>query len=278
MLEKDVIFQLFLYLMILDVYRFYLYIKFIGWIKRKSEKQLLSRTKRQITSREKSTLNEKFEHIDVDKCDIPQNLPVPNIQIHNEINNLAIKKTLPLIANNKKRNNQKSYKKKNQADDEYLDKVDHIDLTQYEDQQDILYQILSHRRQRRSVNLKQLLASLDVPIQNDSMPSTSESSTKAISSQHTEKTTIKASIKRKKFDEFNDLPTKHIKSNANNTQSILEKILEEQLRQRTTIKAIEESNAELKCEILENHKLIQKMFTNFTLGLLNTEQTQQGGR
>jgi hypothetical protein len=38
MLEKDVIFQLFLYLMILDVYRFYLYIKFIGWIKRKKRK------------------------------------------------------------------------------------------------------------------------------------------------------------------------------------------------------------------------------------------------
>ncbi|PKC55051.1 hypothetical protein RhiirA1_403173 [Rhizophagus irregularis] len=61
------------------------------------------------------------------------------------------------------------------------------------------------------------------------MPSTSGSSTKAISSQHTEKTTIESSIKRKKFDEFNDLPTK-------------------------------------------------QMFTNFTVGPLNTEQTQQEGK
>ncbi|PKB93720.1 hypothetical protein RhiirA5_440508, partial [Rhizophagus irregularis] len=71
---------------------------------------------------------------------------------------------------------------------------------------------------------------------------------------------IESSIKRKKFDEFNDLPTK------------------QQLRQRTTIKAIEESNAKLKCEIFENCKLIQEMFTNFTVGPLNTEQTQQEGK
>ena len=50
------------------------------------------------------------------------------------------------------------------------------------------------------------------------------------------------------------------------------------MRQRTTIEAIEESNAELKCEILENRKLIQEMFTKFTVGPLNTEQTQQGGK
>ncbi|CAB4409116.1 unnamed protein product [Rhizophagus irregularis] len=185
-------------------------------------------------------------------------------------------------------NNQKSYKKKNQADDKYLDKVDHIDLTQYENQQGILYQILSHRRQQRSVNLKQLPVSLNISIQNNSMPSMSESNTKAISFQHTEKTTIETSIKWKKFNEFSDLPTKHIKSNANNTamtwqyenigiarsrmsgislrrkfntcytQSILEKILEEQLKQHITIEANRriESNVELKCKILKNYKLI----------------------
>ncbi|UZO00299.1 uncharacterized protein OCT59_001551 [Rhizophagus irregularis] len=109
------------------------------------------------------------------------------------------------------------------------------------------------------------------------MPSTSGSSTKAISSQYTEKTTIESSIKQKKFDEFNDLLTKYIKSNAN-TQSILEKILEEQLRQRTTIEVIEKSNTKLKCEIFENRKLIQEIFTNFTVGPLNTEQTQQEGK
>ena len=69
----------------------------------RSEKQPLSKTKKQTTSREKSTLTEKFEYIDVDKCDIPQNLPIPNIQIHNKIDNLAVNETLPLIANNEKR-------------------------------------------------------------------------------------------------------------------------------------------------------------------------------
>ncbi|CAB4495614.1 unnamed protein product [Rhizophagus irregularis] len=71
---------------------------------------------------------------------------------------------------------------------------------------------------------------------------------------------IESSIKRKKFDEFNDLPTK------------------QQLRQRTHNQSIEESNAKLKCEIFENCKLIQEMFTNFTVGPLNTEQTQQEGK
>jgi len=49
------------------------------------------------------------------------------------------------------------------------------------------------------------------------MSSTSGSSTKATSFQHTEKTTeaTEANIKRKKFDEFGDLPIKYIKFNAN---------------------------------------------------------------
>ncbi|GET55796.1 hypothetical protein GLOIN_2v1775992 [Rhizophagus irregularis DAOM 181602=DAOM 197198] len=156
--------------------------------------------------------------------------------LEKDIDNLVVNETLPLIANNEKR-----------------------------------------RQQRSVINLKQLPTSLNVPIQNDSMPSTSGSSTKAISSQYTEKTTIESSIKQKKFDEFNDLLTKYIKSNAN-TQSILEKILEEQLRQRTTIEVIEKSNTKLKCEIFENRKLIQEIFTNFTVGPLNTEQTQQEGK
>jgi hypothetical protein len=60
-----------------------------------------------------------------------------------------------------------------------------------------------------------------------------------------------------------------------NTQSILEKILEEQLKQRTTIEALQKDNMELKREILKNHKLLQNMIAILTVGPLNAEQTQQ---
>ena len=56
-----------------------------------------------------------------------------------------------------------------------------------------------------------------------------------------------------------------VKLNAN-TQSILEKILEEQLKQRTTIEALQESNMELKHEILENRKLLQNILAILTVG------------
>jgi len=203
-------------------------------------------------------------------------LPIPNIQIpiHNEIDNLAVKNVLP--SNDEKRKNRKSYKK-NQDDNRHLDKVGRIDLTQCEEELDIPDQVLSNRRQRKSVNFKQLPVLRDVPIQNNSMQSSSGSNTKATSFKHTEKTATETSIKRKKFDEFSDLLTKYIKSNAN-TQSILEKMLEEHLRQRATIERLEENNKELKCEILENRKLIQDMFTVLMAGPLKIEQAQQGGK
>lgn len=49
-----------------------------------------------------------------------------------------------------------------------------------------------------------------------------------------------------------------------NTHSILEKILEEQLKQRMTIETLQEKYAELKSDIYENHKLLQNMLAVLT--------------
>ncbi|CAG8746390.1 6604_t:CDS:2, partial [Funneliformis caledonium] len=66
------------------------------------------------------------------------------------------------------------------------------------------------------------------------------------------------SIKRKKSDELgsNELSTKRVKLNVN-IQSVLEKVLDEQLKQRIAIDNLQKSNEELKQEISENHKLLQ---------------------
>lgn len=66
-----------------------------------------------------------------------------------------------------------------------------------------------------------------------------------------------------------------MKFNAN-TQSVLDKILEEQLKQRITIDTLKEGNDEIKREIFENRKLLQNLFTMLTEGRLNvtTEQMQ----
>ncbi|CAI2185826.1 17312_t:CDS:2 [Funneliformis geosporum] len=81
--------------------------------------------------------------------------------------------------------------------------------------------------------------------------------------------------------DFSSISSKHtdIKINSN-TQSILEKIIEEQLKQRTIINTSQESNDELKYEIFENRKLLQNILTILTLGSLTTinELTQQGGK
>lgn len=59
-----------------------------------------------------------------------------------------------------------------------------------------------------------------------------------------------------------------MKFNAN-TQSVLNKILEEQLKQRITIDTLKEGNDEIKREIFENRKLLQNLFTMLTEGRLN---------
>ncbi|CAI2187741.1 7860_t:CDS:2, partial [Funneliformis geosporum] len=84
--------------------------------------------------------------------------------------------------------------------------------------------------------------------------------------------------KLKALEAFDDSQTKHIKINSN-TQSILEKIVEKQLKQCTTINTLQESNDELKHEIFENCKLLQNILTILTSGLLTTinELMQQGG-
>ncbi|CAG8721451.1 7867_t:CDS:2, partial [Funneliformis caledonium] len=74
-------------------------------------------------------------------------------------------------------------------------------------------------------------------------------------------------IKRKKLEAFDDSQTKHIKINSN-AQSILEKIVEEQLKQCIMINTLQESNDELKHKIFENRKLLQNILTILTLGLL----------
>ena len=70
-----------------------------------------------------------------------------------------------------------------------------------------------------------------------------------------------------------------IKINSN-AQSILEKIVEEQLKQCIMINTLQESNDELKHEIFENRKLLQNIFTILTSESLTTinELTQQGGK
>jgi hypothetical protein len=60
-------------------------------------------------------------------------------------------------------------------------------------------------------------------------------------------------------------------------QSVLDKMLEEQLRQHMIIDTLKEGNDEIKCEIFENRKLLQNLFTMLTTGSLNmiTEQMQE---
>ncbi|CAB4394701.1 unnamed protein product [Rhizophagus irregularis] len=86
-----------------------------------------------------------------------------------------------------------------------------------------------------------------------------------------------SSIERKKPEESgqNNLLTKHFKLNSS-IQSTLEKVLEEQLAQRITIDNLQKSNEELKCEVLENQKLLQNILTTLTSGLtMTTQQTKQ---
>ncbi|GBC32054.1 uncharacterized protein OCT59_012823 [Rhizophagus irregularis] len=90
----------------------------------------------------------------------------------------------------------------------------------------------------------------------------SESDTPDLSTSHlTERTN--AQLKRKKLHELSNLPSKCVKLDAN-THSILEKILEEQLKQRMTIETLQEKYAELKSDIYENHKLLQNMLAVLT--------------
>ncbi|CAG8620509.1 3748_t:CDS:2 [Funneliformis caledonium] len=87
------------------------------------------------------------------------------------------------------------------------------------------------------------------------------------------------SVKRKKSDELgsNELLTKRVKLNVN-IQSILEKVLDEQLKQRIAIDNLQKSNEELRQEISENHKLLQNIFTILTSkSTIITEKAQRGG-
>ncbi|CAB5361161.1 unnamed protein product [Rhizophagus irregularis] len=90
----------------------------------------------------------------------------------------------------------------------------------------------------------------------------SESDTPDLSTSHlTERTN--AQLKHKKLHELSNLPSKCVKLDAN-THSILEKILEEQLKQRMTIETLQEKYAELKSDIYENHKLLQNVLAVLT--------------
>ena len=61
-----------------------------------------------------------------------------------------------------------------------------------------------------------------------------------------------------------------------NIQSVLDKILEEQLEQRMIVDTLKVGNDEIKREIFENRKLLRNLFTMLTEGQLNatTEQMQ----
>jgi hypothetical protein len=62
-----------------------------------------------------------------------------------------------------------------------------------------------------------------------------------------------------------------------NSQSILNKLLEKQLEQCTVINTLNESNEEIKREILENRTLLQNILPTLTMGpsAITTDQLQQ---
>ncbi|RGB21620.1 hypothetical protein C1646_777627 [Rhizophagus diaphanus] len=82
---------------------------------------------------------------------------------------------------------------------------------------------------------------------------------------------------RKKPEESgqNNLLTKYYKFNSS-IQSTLEKVLEEQLAQHIIIDNLQKNNEELKCEVLENQKLLQNIHTILTSEpTIMTQQTKQ---
>ncbi|CAB4381520.1 unnamed protein product [Rhizophagus irregularis] len=62
-----------------------------------------------------------------------------------------------------------------------------------------------------------------------------------------------------------------------NIHSVLNKLLEEQLEQHTTINAIKENYGEIKCEVLENHMILQNILTILTTGPLTMTSDQMQG-
>lgn len=62
-----------------------------------------------------------------------------------------------------------------------------------------------------------------------------------------------------------------------NIHSVLNKLLEEQLEQRTTINAIKENYGEIKREVLENHMILQNILTILTTGPLTMTSDQMQG-
>ena len=62
-----------------------------------------------------------------------------------------------------------------------------------------------------------------------------------------------------------------------NIQSVLDKILEEQLEQRMIVDTLKVGNDEIKREIFENRKLLQNLFMMLTEGQLNTTTEQMHG-
>ncbi|CAG8696139.1 13475_t:CDS:2 [Funneliformis caledonium] len=203
----------------------------------------------------------KDQDLNVKHHDILPNLPSPYIQIPiseiNKLDNLAVN-----IKKDWKKTSKKKYGKENQ------------DMMY--DEQSLVHDLINLNT---AVHVSPARLSTKIAEKTPESQQQSAKSKKKIPEKSVSKI-LKASIsfstaiynegiKRKKLKVFDDSQIKHIKINSN-AKFILEKIVEEQLKQCIIINTLQESNYELKYEIFENRKLLQNILTILTSGSLIT--------
>ncbi|CAB4429252.1 unnamed protein product [Rhizophagus irregularis] len=227
--------------------------------------QTLTRTKKQkdtsvIVQPSIPVANKK-----IDYQDVPLDLPSPRIQISVDDDN-RLENT-----NNRKKKDVHEKENENTINDEQLDNSTEFDATPVQRSS----RVAEKQSTKSSQTFPKIVKPKNKSISIEDILASSKSTN--VSSESISNVAITEAVTRRKTSEkFIDPPIKHSKFNTN-IHSVLNKLLEEQLEQRTTINAIKENYGEIKREVLENRMILQNILTILTTGPLTMTSDQMQG-
>ncbi|PKY55434.1 hypothetical protein RhiirA4_474888 [Rhizophagus irregularis] len=227
--------------------------------------QTLTRTKKQkdtsvIVQPSIPVANKK-----IDYQDVPLDLPSPRIQISVDDDN-RLENT-----NNRKKKDVHEKENENTINDEQLDNSTEFDATPVQQSS----RVAEKQSTKSSQTFPKIVKPKNKSISIEDILASSKSTN--VSSESISNVAITEAVTRRKTSEkFIDPPIKHLKFNTN-IHSVLNKLLEEQLEQRTTINAIKENYGEIKREVLENRMILQNILTILTTGPLTMTSDQMQG-
>ncbi|CAB4385769.1 unnamed protein product [Rhizophagus irregularis] len=187
----------------------------------------------------------------IDYQDVPLDLPSPRIQISVDDDN-RLENT-----NNRKKKNVHEKKNENMINDEQLDNSTEFDA--------IPVQRSSRVAEKQSTKSSQTFSKMVKP--KNKSTSIEDILVSSKSTNVSSESILNVAITDISQPIGNYYKCYNSKFNTN-IHSVLNKLLEEQLEQRTTINAIKENYGEIKREVLENHMILQNILTILTTGPL----------